>query len=244
MVANNIVVSNCRDNFRPVLGDIWSELEGMEKDLFTDMEGDSVYVADVPIDHQDAVHEMLKDWNRNAPDVKAQFQFVADPTEDPNWQRWRREELTKEHGPATAETLLEKEMRQGSVVEFTDPETGITYIGEGPETEYTTQPFARRQGEIRWEDAGPDLQGWWKKRYKEKMKEVSMTLEQNGVQIIGGLPTINPAAAVSAKDYFCECFAAYLCDPVLIHALDRPAYERLRDYVMGGVEYLERGGVK
>jgi hypothetical protein len=238
MFASGLVVSNCW--FRPVLEDVWAELENMEKNLFQNIDGRSVTVSDVPVDQQEPVKKIVQDWNKNAEDVKANFGFVEDITADPDWQDQRREELTAED-PENAETRLTDEISENAVVEWVDPDGTVKISDAAADSAYITLTFARRQGEIRWEGIDRD---WWEKRYQEKMAETEMTLEEHGVQIIGGLPFFTRAAGTSARDYFVESYAHYMVDPVLIYALDRPAYSHLRDNIFGAVEYLERGGVK
>lgn len=234
---------HCRDWFRPVLENVWDEIEDLRADLFADLEGESVVVTDVPLDDQDPVKEMIRDWNVSATDIEAEFGFVEDITKDPDWQRFRLEELQVED-LETAEQRLQEEIDEGAVTEWVHPETEVKYIAdEAAEVNYVTLPMARRQGEIRWDDAGDTLRDWWRRRYNAKMAETKMTLEEEGVQIIGGLPFFTQAAGTSARDYFVEAYAHYMVDPVLVHALDRSAYDRLRDHVFGGVEYLERGGI-
>lgn len=235
---------NCRCWFRPILQDVWGELEALERDLFADIEGKSVTVENVPLDLQEPVTEMVKDWNKNAPDVAADFAMIEDITKDPDWQRFRLEELMAED-PATAEQILDQEIADGVVIEWVDPETGTTYMTPDiADVQYMTLPLARRQGEIRWEDGGEELHRWWKERYDAKMAETQMTLEENGVEIIGGLPFFVQSAGESARNYFTEAYAHYIVDPTLLFAIDRIAYDRLRDNVFAGTEYLSRGGVK
>ena len=232
---------NCRCWFRPILEDMWEELENLERELFQDMDGRKVTVTDVPLDSQETVKEVVKDWN--AQDAAgADFGFVEDITQDPDWQKFRLEELIDED-PTGATKRLEEEISDGAVIEWTNPDTEQTLISdEAKSANFVSMPFARRQGEIRW-DQEPSLQDWWESRYNDKMAETRMTLEENGVEIIGVLPFFVQSAGESSRDYFIEAHAHYMVDPVLLVTLDQLAYTRLRDHVFGGVEYIERGGV-
>lgn len=227
----------CRCWFTPRLDDIWTEIEDLERDVFADIGGPEAMAYDVPLDAQQPVSKILKELK--APE---EFRFVEDVTTLDSWQQDRLRQL-EEEDPATARARLDEEIRAGGVLQWTDAESGLTYVSDQAQTAgYVTLPFARREAEVFWRAHGSS-RPWWQKRFDAKMAEADMTLEKNGVQVFGGLPFFTPAAAASAEAYFVEAYAHYMVDPVLLVTFDPPAFERLKDTVFGGQDFTERGGV-
>ena len=231
---------NCRCWFEPIIEDVWEELEDLEVELFGDIRRQDTMALSVPIDDRDHVEKMLREM-----DEDITMQFVARIEDVPEWREWQRNQFITIQGysPERAEVALDDEIYFGGALEWTDPQTGTSYIArDSRKIDHITMPMARAQG-IRKYDKLPSVD-FILERFREKKEETEMTLESEGIQIFGGEPFINPAASNSSQDYFTESYAFYMVNPTLLQALDKPMYDWLNADVFHGREYLQRGGIK
>ena len=100
----------------------------------------------------------------------------------------------------------------------------------------------RQHAEDQWNAATEDQRQWFTDRYNEKIKEMSYTLKDQGIQIFGDSPFVTPLAKESAQQYFIETYIAAIADPVKLRYYDPDCYDYLIDNFLHH-EYLSRGGI-
>ena len=234
-IMEGVVSHNCW--FEPVVADVWAELEGMEADLFGDINRKGTVALDVPIDDRSHVETMLREMDENI-----SMKFVPKIEDLPEWREWELIKLRDRASGDVAEMILEEEILLNGNTEWTDPQTEIHYIAQGSKKiDHITMPMARAQAKVKYDKY--DVK-FVVDRFLEKKSEVGMTLEDEGIEIFGGEPFINPSASNSPKDYFIESYAYYIVNPIILRQVDNEMYEWLNNEIFHGREYIRRGGIK
>lgn len=233
----------CRGSYRPrvnwsVFDDFSKRLEGFQNTQDIDVEGSKAEA--VPIEYQEQVEKALTDFG---PDYK--IKFVPDITESEEWKQDRIDYWKEHYGQREAEARveLEKSENRGKLVQYTTTNGVVLVSGDAGDINRIVIPVLREKARQTFLNASQRDRNWVEARYNKRKKETGMTLEQGGVQIIGGTPFISELAGNSPEDYFVECYTNYVADPTRLLYMDNDMYQFLREKFMNR-EYLMQGGLK
>jgi len=230
----------CRGSFRPVVNNAVFGEFAEEFQNAGDIEVGSSKAENVPIEYQEQVEKALEDFG---PDYG--IKFVPDITGSKEWQSDRLEHWKNFYGEreARAKVQLEKRELSGKLVQYTADDGTVLVSGNAGSVNKIVVPILRDKAKEVYNLMSSSDRTWIVDRYNRRKKETTMTLEVEGVEIIGATPFITELAGQSAEDYFVECYTTYVADPAKLMYLDGQVYDWLRTKLMSR-EYLMSGGIK
>jgi very-short-patch-repair endonuclease len=251
-VAKGMVVHNCRGGYRPVSSyQTYDDFAKMMESLDTNGPQDFQSPKDiesydgqskaenVPLEYQKQVQQAVDDFGPSYG-----IKFVPEITDDPDWQSDQLEDLLHLYSLDEAEQQLEvqKSENRGKILQYKTKSGNTLVSGDAGSVNHVVIPVLRQHAEDQWNAATEDQRQWFTDRYNEKIKEMSYTLKDQGIQIFGDSPFVTPLAKESAQQYFIETYIAAIADPVKLRYYDPDCYDYLIDNFLHH-EYLSRGGI-
>lgn len=231
---------NCRGGFDPVVGmEDWDEFiapPGAEFDEVVDLP----LVSGVPGGLADDISKTLQDNP-----LETEVRVTPDVVDTREWEDMERakviQELTDKSGGTTPSDMLvdmeleeRRENQRGEISSYR-LDNGDTLVSGFSMYEESPGWFVLRQrGATLWSSASSELRGMVTAMFNARKQINSMTLEVDGLEIIGspGEETTGffiPAAAVSPEAYFAESYALYYTDAYKLEFLDPEIYRVVKE---------------
>lgn len=249
---------NCRGSYEPiVVFEDWDNFLAPPGSIFKDTVeinvGDTV-VSGIPVEMTERIERTLQDN-----DLNRAVNVVPDIVDTAAWLDTERARILAE--------IDAKGDRQPSdmfvdlmVQEQRDEQRGTLSIFDAPDGELLVSGFSffaddpgwfatRDKGRQVYNALDAENQLFLDNLYNLKIGETIMTLEDDGLEIIGSpvagkaVGFITPAASQDAMNYFVESYSLYQTDAVKLEFLDINMYQFLRDRIFAGEQFLERSEV-